>query len=394
MPWFKVDPMDAKVLFLSDWLRGGDTFTALCQRHGISRKTGYKWVRRYRELGLDGLKDRSRKPLHFPNRIAYTIRKEIVALRRQYPHWGPKKILQLMATLHSDWVLPSTTSVYNILRAEGLIKRRRRKRRVAPSPMPFSPVHQPNEVWTADFKGQFYTKDGTCCYPLTVMDYKSRYLLDCRIIDGTRCKETRRVFESLFTKYGLPGRIRTDNGVPFASIAVGGLSRLSAWWIRLGILPERIEPGKPQQNGRHERMHRTLKQETLRPPAPNAKAQQSRFDSFRNRYNNIRPHEGLNQQTPASCYSGSDRPFPSSLPEFQYPGHFKRARVNHNGAVWLNGTYVYLSYLLRGETVGLEQLDSDLWAVHFDFLPLCRIKNYVKEPYDRKGNANKCYPCL
>lgn len=388
MPWLKVDPMDAKILFLGDWLRGGDTFTGLCRRHGISRKTGYKWLRRYKEMGLDGLKERSCRPQHFPNRIAFTIRKEIIALRRRYPNWGPKKIRQLMSTLHGDWDLPSATSVYNVLRSEGLINQRRRRRRVMPSPRPFSPVCEPNEVWSADFKGQFCTKDGTWCYPLTVMDHKSRYLLACRIIEGTRSRQSRKVFESLFVKYGLPRRIRTDNGIPFASTAVGGLSRLSTWWIHLGIVPERIEPGKPQQNGRHERMHRTLKQETLRPPASNVGAQQKRFDSFRKTYNAVRPHESLKQQTPASCYSPSDRPFPSSLPALQYPVHFRKALVNHNGTIWLDGTYVYIGYLLQGETVGLEELDNDLWAVYFGPVPLCRIKNFEKEPYSARASSN------
>jgi transposase InsO family protein len=372
--------MDAKILFISDWLRGLDNFSALCRHHGISRKTGYKWVERYEEQGIEGLRDRSKQPHHNPNVIPYALKQCIVGLRKQHPNWGPKKILGLLASHHPDWDLPSKTSVYNILQSEGLIQSRRRRPRVAPSVKPFAPAHAPNEVWSADFKGQFYTKDGKCCYPLTVMDHVSRYLLSCQIVKGTKSRESRKVFEALFAHYGLPDRIRTDNGVPFASIGVGGLSCLSVWWVRLGILPERIEPGKPQQNGRHERMHRTLKQETLRPPAANAQAQQKRFDRFRAHYNDVRPHEGLKQRPPASCYRHSQRQMPSDLPSVSYPGHFKRALVNSNGTIYLNGINVYLGYLLRGETVGLEQISHDLWEVSLGNLRICRINKNEKEP--------------
>ena len=380
MPWLTVRPMDAKVLFLSDWLRDLDNFSVLCLRHGISRKTGYKWVRRYQANGIDGLQDRSRQPHDNPNRIPFALKQRVIALRKQYPDWGPKKLLSLLEAQHPDWSLPSKTSIYNILRAKGLIQSPRRRRRVMPNPKPFSPAHVPNDVWSADFKGQFYTKDGVCCYPLTVMDHASRYLLSCQIVNGTCVKESQAVFKALFGQYGLPKRIRSDNGAPFASIGVGGLSRLSAWWVRLGILPERIEPGKPQQNGRHERMHRTLKQETLRPPAASAQAQQRRFDHFRERYNEVRPHESLNQCPPASCYKPSQRRMPSQLPPLRYPGHYKEACVNPNGTIWLNGVNVYIGYLLKGETIGLEQIDHDLWEVRFGNLRICRINKNNKEP--------------
>ena len=380
MPWLTVRPMDAKILFLSDWLRGRDNFSALCRHHGISRKTGYKWVARYNEQGLEGLQDRSRRPHENPNAIPFALKQCIVGLRKQHPNWGPRKLLGLLASQHPDWELPSKTSVYNILRSEGLIAPRRRRRRVAPCAKPFAPANAPNHVWSADFKGQFYTQDGKCCYPLTVMDHVSRYLLACQIVKGTKSQESRKVFEALFARYGLPDRIRTDNGVPFASIGVGGLSRLSVWWVRLGIVPERIEPGKPQQNGRHERMHRTLKQETLQPAAANAQAQQRRFDRFREHYNDVRPHEGLAQQPPASCYQRSQRRMPSQLPAVTYPGHYKQALVNPNGTIYLSGVNVYIGYLLRGETVGLEQIGHDLWEVSFGNLRICRINKNEKEP--------------
>ena len=386
MPWLHVRPMDAKVLFLSDWLRGSDTFSNICLRHGISRKTGYKWVQRYKSLGFDGLQERSRRPHNCPNRIPFAISQTLIALRKQHPHWGPKKLLPVLATQHPDWDLPCKTSVYNILRAQGLISSRRRRRRVMPSPKPFAPARQANDVWSADFKGQFHTRDGTCCYPLTVMDHVSRYLLSCQIVKGTRTNDSRKVFEALFARYGLPDRIRTDNGTPFASTGVGGLSRLSTWWIRLGIMPERIEPGKPQQNGRHERMHRTLKAETLYPPAANVRAQQVRFDDFRKTYNEVRPHESLKQRPPTCCYRPSSRPMPSRLPSLTYPGHFKQARVNPNGTIWIDGTNVYLGYLLKGENVGLEQIGHEMWEVYFGNARLCRINKNKKEPLTTLDN--------
>ncbi len=379
MPWLTVRPMDAKILFLGDWLRGFESFSSLCRRHGISRKTGYKWVQRYRAQGPDGLPDRSRRPHHNPQAIAFVVKQSIIDLRKRHPGWGPKKLLSLLAREHPDWDLPSKTSIYNILRAEGLIQPARRRRRVVPTAKPFAPAHVPNDVWSADFKGHFFTQDGVCCYPLTVMDHVSRYLLSCQIIKGTRTHDSQEVFKALFSQYGLPKRIRTDNGAPFASIGVGGLSKLSVWWVRLGIMPERIEPGKPQQNGRHERMHRTLKQEALRPPAATAQAQQRRFDHFRERYNELRPHESLKQCPPASCYSPSQRRMPSRLPPVSYPGHFRQARVNPNGTIWLNGVNVYIGYLLKGETIGLEQLDNELWEVSFGRMRICRINKNKKE---------------
>ena len=385
MPWANVKPMDAKIHFLSDWLRGIDTFAGICRHHGISRKTGYKWIRRFKKLGPEGLNDQCRRPNGNPNRIPFPVRQALIDLRKQHCHWGPKKLLSLLADQHPDWQLPGKTTVYNILRTEGLIRSRRRRAKVAPSPKPFAPAKHPNDVWSADFKGQFYTKDGRCCYPLTVMDHVSRYLLSCQIVDGTGTKQSRRVFTALFKRYGLPERIRTDNGTPFASIGVGGLSKLSLWWIRLGILPERIEPGKPQQNGRHERMHRTLKDEALEQLQDNARAQQKRLDQFVEEYNELRPHESLKQRPPASCYRPSDKKMPTRLPPMRYPPYFKSAKVNQNGTIWINGDYIYIGYLLQGEQVGLEQIGHDLWEVFFGNVRLCRISKGQRKPLATLG---------
>jgi putative transposase len=366
MPWKEVRPMDQKVLFIADYLRGGRTFAELCRLYGISRKTGYKWTNRYRAEGLDALQERSRTPHENPQRTPYAIRKAIIEMRKRFRiAFGPKKILALLAQQYPEWELPSRTTVYNILRTEGLIPPRRKRRRVAGYSEPFLCAHEPNDVWSADFKGQFMTGDGQWCYPLTVMDHQSRYLLCCRGLGGTKTVDVQTEFEKLFSKYGLPRRIRTDNGVPFASRGVGGLSRLSRWWVRLGILPERIEPGKPQQNGRHERMHKTLKEATAQPPGETAAHQQEIFDQFRHEYNNERPHEGLAQRPPASQYRTSERALPDTLPEPQYPSHYRVVPASSAGIIYCNGVCAYVGEALAKERVGLEEIDNGIWDVFF-----------------------------
>ena len=371
MPWKEVKPMDQKLLFIADHLRATDTFKDLCHRYGISRKTGYKWVARYMELGFEGLHNQPRKPHQHPLKTPFTVRKAIIGLRsKQRDPPGPKKIQVLLRQNHPEWDIPSKTTIYKILAEEGLIRPQRRRKRVPVGQQPFSPVHHPNDVWSADFKGQFKTRDGTWCYPLTVMDHQCRYLLECINFPGPRLEQTREAFESLFREYGLPWRIRTDNGAPFASNSPGGLSQLSKWWIRLGIVPERIEPGKPQQNGRHERMHRTLKNATAIPPSPTAQLQQQAFDAFRQQYNNERPHESLGQTTPASKYRPSTRCMPEKLPEIEYPGYFRIALVHHSGIIHHQGHRVYIAGLLKSEKVGVEETADGIWDVYFGPLRL------------------------
>lgn len=371
MPWTEVSPMDQKLLFIADHLRDITSFTDLCARYGISRKTGYKWVARYQELGLQGLQEQSRRPQGHPLTIPYAVRQKIKELRCRYRDpLGPKKIQALLQQKHPDWDIPSKTTIYNILSAEGMIHRQKRRRRVPAGQQPFSPVHASNDVWSADFKGQFKTLDRSWCYPLTVMDHQSRYLLECHNCRGTGIEQTKKVFENLFHEYGLPWRIRTDNGVPFASGTPGGLTQLSKWWVRLGIMPERIKPGKPQQNGQHERMHKTLKRETTIPPAATAERQQKLFDDFRQRYNYERPHESLGQKAPALIYEPSTRPMPKTLPKLEYPGHFKIALAHHNGIIQHQGHRVYVSGVLQGEHLGVEEIDDGIWVVYFGFMKL------------------------
>lgn len=366
MPWNEVRPMDEKILFIADHLRGIDNHSELCRRYGISRKTGYKWLSRYRENALAGLKEQSRRPHESPLAIPYPIREAIVELRRESRvTLGAKKIQALLLRRFPEQSLPSKSTIYNILNAEGLVEPRQRRRRISRYPHGLAAAQQANDVWSADYKGQFQLGSQQWCYPLTVMDYHSRYLLGCHGTGGTDGKEARKIFVSLFREYGLPRRIRTDNGPPFASHAVGGLSALSVWWIRLGIHPERIEPGKPQQNGRHERMHRTLKQATLFPASASLAAQQRRFDMFRHEYNHDRPHEALRQTPPAAHYHTSPRAYPNKLPEMNYPDWFVVKRVRHSGIVYAHNGQVYVSNLLKGELVGMEEVGDGIWDVYF-----------------------------
>lgn len=374
MPWEEVRPMDQKLLFIADTIREASTFIDLCRRYGISRKTGYKWVARYRELGLEGLQDQSRKPHQHPLKTPFTVREAIIELRTRRDPPGPKKIQVLLAGKHPEWDIPSKTTIYNILNENGLIRPQRRRKPVPACQQPFSPVNEPNDVWSADFKGQFKAQDGTWCYPLTIMDHEARYLLACQRLAGTQLEPTKKIFEALFQEYGMPWRIRTDNGVPFASNSPGGLTRLSVWWIRLGIMPERIDRGKPQQNGRHERMHRTLKAATAIPPAQTAQLQQEAFDVFRHQYNNERPHESLGQVPPASRYSPSPRQMPEKLPELEYPGHFRIALVHDNGIIQHQGHRVYIAGLLKGEKVGVEETADGIYDVYFGPLWLGRFE--------------------
>jgi transposase InsO family protein len=358
--------MDERVLFVADYVRELYDFTELCARYGVSRKTGYKWVERYRHEGTEGLQERSRRPLSQPTQLPYAVQQAIIQLRgSRRMELGPKKIQTRLRERFPDQTVPSRTTIYNVLKRAGLITPRRLRRRVAPSGGVLDGIQVPNGLWSADFKGQFITGDRHWCYPLTVMDHASRYLLGCHALPGTRGAETRTSFERLFRRYGLPERLRTDNGVPFASLGSAGLSRLSIWWIRLGIVPERIKPGQPQQNGRHERMHRTLKRAAAQPPAPNARAQQRRFDVFRRHYNAERPHEALAQRTPASVYTLSPRPYPERLPEMIYPSYMHAHRVCDTGLIYWNAWRIYVGYLLAGEHVGIEPVGDGLWNVHF-----------------------------
>ncbi|HUS17211.1 MAG TPA: integrase core domain-containing protein [Chloroflexia bacterium] len=375
MPWKEICAMDQRVQFVADCLAGELTMAAVCRAYGISRPTGYKWLDRYRAQGAAGLEERSRAPLSHPHAVAAEVEAAILAARAAHPTWGPRKLLAWLQArrergLEPPLALPAASTAGEILRRAGLAVPRRRRARTPPWTQPLAHAGAPNAVWCADFKGQFRTADGARCYPLTISDASSRYLLRCvglAAIDGAR---VRPLFEAAFREFGLPRALRTDNGPPFASVGLGGLTPLSAWWIKLGIVPERIEPGRPEQNGRHERLHRTLKRETAAPPAATPRAQQAAFDRFRREYNAERPHEALGQRPPASAYSPSPRPFPERLREPEYPDADAVRRVRSSGEIRWGGRLVYLSESLIGEPVGLTALDDRHWLLAFGPLVL------------------------
>lgn len=373
MPWRELKPMDQKTQFIADYLRQTLDTTELCQLYGISRKTGYKWIERYLENGPQGLEERSRRPGTCPNQTPDAIVEALIAVRQHHPSWGAKKLLPFVEKRHPDWDLPSRSTVCDILKRRGLIPRQRRRRVIGHPGKPSSLMLAPNAIWCADFKGQFKTGDGLYCYPLTVTDGYSRYLLGCQGLSSTRMIEAKPVFTRLFKEFGLPERIRSDNGVPFATNTLARLSALSAWWVRLGILPDLIEPGKPQQNGRHERMHRTLKAETTRPPAVNRRAQQRKFNRFQKEFNDERPHEALDMATPASLYVPSSREMPNRLPPLEYPDRFEVRYVSYNGGIRWNKGWVNVSITCAGEYVGLEEIDDGVWNVYFGPLKLGRL---------------------
>jgi transposase InsO family protein len=366
MPWSQTTPMKERVRFIADFEGRLFTLTELCQRYRISRKTGYKWIGRFDEEGPKGLADRSRTPRTCPHCTDPDIVERLIDARLDHPRWGARKLIPWLAKRNGHLTWPSPSTAADILKRFGLVENRRRKRRLNSLSKTRTEPHSPNQLWTADFKGQFRTRDGIYCYPLTVADGFSRYLLACRSLASTRSSPTRSTFTDLFRHYGLPEAIRSDNGTPFAAAtAIGRLSRLSVWWIRLGIRPELTKPSHPEQNGAHERMHRTLKADTTRPPAGNRGAQQRKFDSFRQEYNHERPHEALDQKTPASLYVPSHRPFPNRLPQPEYPGHFEVRRVSRNGGIRWKTSWVNISHSLLEEYVGLEEVDDGVWSLYF-----------------------------
>jgi len=370
MPWQETCAMDERMRLVAELLRNAAPVTMVCACHGISRQTAYKWRGRYERGGVDGLREQSRRPHTMPRAIPAARREQILATRRAHPYWGPRKVRAYLQRHAPDQAWPAASTIGDLFHRHGLVARRRRKR---PTPRALGGLSHPtvpNAVWGADFKGHFRLGDGTRCHPLTVSDLHSRFLLRCQALTAEREELARPVFEAAFRRYGLPARIRTDNGAPFASRAPGGLSRLSAWWLKLGIWPERIVPGCPQQNGCHERLHRTLKAATARPPRRTLAAQQRAFARFEREYNTERPHEALDDQPPASCYTDSPRPYPSRIAEPAYPAHFEVRRVRHNGEIKWRGHLVLVTDVLTGEPIGLEEVSDGACVVSFAALPL------------------------
>jgi len=388
MPWRESSAMNERFHFVSDAQRGFFPFAELCRRYGVSRKTGYKWLDRFAEHGPHGLADRSHRPHSCPHATPPEIVQAVLEFRRRRG-WGAPKLQRLLRNRFPQRPPPTVATIHRILDRHGLVSPRRRRRRRAHPGRPTTPFDCPNAVWSADFKGQFRLGNSLYCYPLTIQDCFSRFLLGCHGLPAPTIEGSKPVFERLFREYGLPERIRTDNGAPFASNALGRLSTLSVWWVRLGILPELIEPGQPQQNGRHERMHRTLKARTARPPERNFPAQQRRFDAFRHEFNHERPHEALGQEVPASAYLLSDRPFPNKLPPLHYPAHFEVRRVSHNGGIRWNSRRINVSHLLAEQYVGLEEIDDSLWEVYFGPVKLGRFHEQEGRIEDHYGRMSR-----
>jgi len=382
MPWKETCPMREREKMAIDFQVGDWRISDLSRNYGISRKTAYKWLRRYHLLGMGGLRDLRRAPKSHPNATPSAIESELIAFRLQHPYWGPRKVIHRLRLIKPDLAWPAASTAGEILKRNGLIRPRRRRRRIPEHPRRFEAARAPNEVWGADFKGWFRTKDGSRVDPLTISDLSSRYLIRCHGLHGSTTELVVPIFRAAFREHGLPLVIRTDNGPPFATVGRTGLSRLSAWWIRLGILPERIEPGRPDQNGCHERMHKTLKQATAKPPREDFAAQQRAFDGFRREFNDERPHEGLGMTTPAENYRPSVRAFPEHLPELEYPRSHHVRRVRSNGEIKWRGDFHFLSMVLVGQSVGVVQESEAIWRVDFGPLPLVRydvrIRRFVE----------------
>jgi transposase InsO family protein len=364
MPWKKQGEREERFRFIEDYRSEDWSLADLCREYGVARATGYKWLERYEQGGLDGLKDLSRAPHSHPNVLSAEVEQQIIAIRDRHPTWGAGKI---RAKLEGQEKLPAESTVGMVLKRHGLTVARKKRPQFRPSSEPLAHADGPNRVWCIDYKGHFRTANGERVDPLTVTDAYSRYLFRCVGLPTPSYALTKPVLQAAFREFGLPDRVRTDNGTPFGSNGESGLTALSVWWIKLGIVHERIQPGQPQQNGRHERMHRTLKRETASPPASTPRTQQSRFDHFRHEYNEERPHESLGQKPPAQFYRHSPRPYPGRLPAIEYPRGWRAQTVSPGGQIHWGHQYVFVSHALQNEKIGLEPIDDRYWRVWFSF---------------------------
>ncbi|RPI97000.1 MAG: IS481 family transposase [Chloroflexi bacterium] len=364
MPWKESTAMDERCRFARSYLTGAYQMSELCAWYRISRPTGYKWVERYDRGGQAAMAERSRAPHRCPHRMSPALQTWFIQARRQYG-WGARKLLKIFRNQHPRRRSPSRTAICELFKRQGLAQGRRRATRRRHGGGPRVAVSAPNQLWTIDFKGHFRTGDHRWCYPLTLMDQHSRYLLLCRgQLDCSAHPAEQRIRQA-FRQYGLPARIHSDNGAPFASGAIAGLSQMSVQWLKLGIRIERSRPACPQDNGAHERLHRTLKEHATRPAAKNLRAQQRRFSVFLREYNELRPHESLNDHPPAKFYQPSPRAYPARIPKPQYPEHFEVRRVSHNGYVKWRAQAVFVSLALANEDIAFEQIDEALWSLHF-----------------------------
>ena len=370
MPWKIIGAMDQKIQLIADWQSQNFSLTDLSQKYGISRPTVYKLIQRYEQLGIEGLKEQSRAPRHCPHRTPKAILDLIIREKLKNRKRGPRKIRAQLRKQFPGLNLPAISTVSYWLKKEGLVKERKTRRHVPPYTQPFSGCHVPNDVWSIDYKGQFYMQNRHLCYPFTVTDNFSRFILGCDALRGPRYVPTKRCLEEIFRECGLPHALRFDNGTPFASRCIGGLSRLMVWFILLGIIPERIGKGRPYENGRHERMHRTLKSDALDHVARNLKDQQKAFDFYRHDFNYQRPHESLNDQTPSTCYQKSDRPYVERPHPPVYGHEYVIRHVRQSGDIKFKGRMFFITESLAGHPVGLKEIADGLWQLKFSFYTL------------------------
>lgn len=364
MPWHETDPVNERLKFVAAHQTGRETMTELCRRFGISRKTGYKILERYRESGPEGLRDRSRAPKRHPNQTPADVEGAILRVRKAHPTWGSKKILWTLEQEDPEKAWPVRSTIDAVLQRAGVVEPRSRRRRGHPSSPPVIEATKPNDVWSIDYKGWFRVGDGTRCDPLTVNDVFSRASLECRALVSPKLPDVKQRLELAFSMFGLPQYMLSDNGPPFGSTGLGRLTRLGVWLLRLGIQPVFIEPGRPDQNGRHERFHETLKAETASPPSATIPAQQAAFSRFQRVYNEERPHEALGMRVPAQVWELSDRQLPSELPEHEYPSEYETRRVRRDGSMKWAGGYVFVGEAMAHEAVGAQQVGDDLWRIH------------------------------
>ena len=374
--------MDQKIRMISNWLSRNYSIAELSKIHSVSRKTIYKWIERYQKNREQGLNDLSSRPTILARATPAQTVSDILISKSQHANWGARKLLAWLKDHNPDKVWPAASTVHIILKRHDKVDVRRKRHHTPPYSQPFSQITHPNEVWCADYKGQFRLGCGSLCYPLTLTDSYSSYILGCWGLEHPAYQPTRNYFERAFREYGLPNAIRTDNGTPFASVGAGGLSQLSVWFIKLGIVPERIKKGHPEQNGRHERMHRTLKAETIKPPQYSMSAQQRIFDRFRIDFVNERPHEACGQKPPVTVYRRSERKYSEKLTAIEYPGFYKIRHVHSGGALKWQNKEIYLSSVLTGEYIGLVEIDNDIWKIYFSFYPVCTldVRTFTLQP--------------
>lgn len=364
MPWKECSKMDEKVKFVAR-LIDGEKMAPLCREFNISRKTGYQIWERYLRFGQEAFIEQKRTPYRYANKLPYQIEILILDLKKEYPHWGAPKIREKIFRKHPDIKVPAISTIHAVLDRHGLVKSELKRKRYKAEGTPLFHVNDPNDLWCADYKGEFMTGDQRYCYPLTITDYASRFLLSCEALSTTKEDYAFAVFTRVFKEYGLPSAIRTDNGIPFASgNSLYGLTKLSVWWLRLGIGIERIRPGNPQENGRHERMHLTLKKETTRPPGENQIQQQEKFDDFIRVFNFERPHQGLQMKYPSEIYKPSERQYKGIEPVF-YPFHDKTIQVTQCGRICEKNWKVSLSRAFAGQQVGIKEVEDGIWVVSF-----------------------------